>query len=297
MSSPLLVPLPGNEAIASALARHLGGQVLVPSIRSFPDGEVYLRLDMDLHGRTVAIVCTLDRPDNKALRLLFAARTVHELGAASIGLVAPYLAYMRQDRRFQPGEAVTARLFASILSPYFDWLVSVDPHLHRIRALDEIYDIPNKTVHAAPAIARWIGDNVSIPVLVGPDSESVQWVSDVAKMTGAPVITLNKTRLGDTTVRMEGDKLSRWRSHTPVLVDDIISTASTMIETIRMLREAGLHPPVCIAVHAIFSNGAYEALRAAAPSRIVTTNTVAHETNGIDITPLLAHGIAEMAPQ
>ena len=88
-------------------------------LRAFPDGETYLRFMSDLSGRTLVIVCTLDRPDEKFLPLLFAAATARELGATKVGLVAPYLAYMRQDRRFKPGEAVTSREVARLVSDAF----------------------------------------------------------------------------------------------------------------------------------------------------------------------------------
>src|SRR5690242_13871106 len=104
MTRLVLVRVPGHEELATRLAAQLNREVLVPEARALPDAETYLRLDRDLHGREVALVCTMDRPDPKFLSLLFAARTVTDLGAASVGLVAPYLAYMRQDRRFQPGE-------------------------------------------------------------------------------------------------------------------------------------------------------------------------------------------------
>ena len=103
MTRLVLIPLPGNEAMAEQLAALLDGEVRLPEMRRFPDGETYLRLDIDLHGRRVALVCTLDHPDAKFLPLLFAARTASDMGAASVGLVAPYLAYMRQDRRFHHG--------------------------------------------------------------------------------------------------------------------------------------------------------------------------------------------------
>src|SRR3546814_1718571 len=76
---------------------------------------------------------SLDHPYAKVLPLLFAADTARDLGARRIVLVAPYLAYMRQDIRFHAGEAVTSRTFAAILSRHLDWLVTVDPHLHRDR--------------------------------------------------------------------------------------------------------------------------------------------------------------------
>lgn len=293
--SVLVVPLPGNDAMARILARETRGEVRVPDIRRFPDGETYVRLDMDLHGRAVVLVSTLDRPDAKFLPLLFTARTVHELGAASVGLVAPYLAYMRQDRRFHTGEAVTARQFASLLSPHFDWLVTVDPHLHRIHTLSAIYDIPSKVVHASPAIGTWIAEHVPNPLLVGPDSESVQWVGEVARLSGAPVVTLTKIRQGDSAVAVEPIDFSCWRGRTPVLVDDIVSTGHTMLETMKLLDQAGMEKPVCIGVHGIFAPGSFDAL-CQGSQHVVTANTVPHPSNDIDVGPLLAVAINEVMP-
>ena len=168
------------------LRETLGAEVGQLELHAFPDGETYLRFLTDVAGRTLVIVCTLDRPNDKILPLIFAAATARELGAAKIGLVAPYLAYMRQDRRFKPGEAVTSRQIAQLLSNAFDWLVTVDPHLHRYGSLGEIYRIPTRVVHAAPLISEWIRAHVANPLIIGPDSESEQWVSAVAKDAGAP---------------------------------------------------------------------------------------------------------------
>jgi ribose-phosphate pyrophosphokinase len=294
MSRLVLIPLPGNEAMAEELADLLDGELQPPEMRNFPDGETYLRLNVDLHGRRAALVCTLDRPDAKFLPFYFTARTASELGAASVGLIAPYLAYMRQDRRFQPGEALSSHLFASLVSPQIDWLVTVDPHLHRIHSLETIYQVPTRVLHAASSIARWIAQNVDKPMLIGPDSESVQWVGEVARATGAPVVVLDKTRRGDADVAVSQADLAPYKDRTPVLVDDIISTGHTMIATLAELNAAGMKPAVCIGVHAIFADDAYEQLRAASPARIVTTDTIAHESNAIEIAPLLAGAIQEV---
>src|SRR6266705_4813902 len=144
----LLIPMPGNEAMAHALALSLGTELGRVELHNFPDAETYIRLLSDIDARQIMIVCTLDRPDDKILPLLFLAATARELGAKTIGLVAPYLAYMRQDRRFNPGEAVTSRQVAHLLSEAFDWMVTVDPHLHRYGALGEIYSIPTRAIHA-----------------------------------------------------------------------------------------------------------------------------------------------------
>jgi ribose-phosphate pyrophosphokinase len=194
MTVPLIIPMPGNEATARALAQSLDAAVGQLELRTFPDGETYLRFDSDLSGRSLAIVCTLDRPNDKILPLLFAAAAARELGAVKVGLVAPYLAYMRQDRRFKPGEAVTSREIARLLSNAFDWLVTVDPHLHRYSSLGEIYRIPTRVVHAASLMAEWIKANVPKALIIGPDSESEQWVSIVAKDAGASHTVLEKVR-------------------------------------------------------------------------------------------------------
>lgn len=291
----LLVPLPGNEALATRLGLLLGTDVAETEFRHFPDEETYVRIVTPVSGRSAVIIRTLDRPDEKFLSLAFTAATLRELGARQVGLVAPYLAYMRQDRRFQAGEAVTSTIFAKLISGTADWLVTIDPHLHRQSSLSSIYNIPAQSIHAAPAIANWIKRSVTLPLLVGPDAESAQWVSEVATLAEAPYTVLEKTRRSDRDVRVSVPDVARWRDHTPVLVDDIISTARTMIATLGLLEHAGMKPAVCVGVHAVFASGAYDALRAAGCSRIVTTNSITHETNEIDVTEMLATAVSAIA--
>jgi len=280
-STPLVLPMPGNGDLAGRLARRLSAEVGALSVRRFPDGESYVRLLSNVAGRSVALVCTLDRPDDKLVPLYFLAATARELGAARVGLVAPYLAYMRQDARFQPGEGVTSAQFARLLSSAVDWLVTVDPHLHRVATLAEIYQVPAVAVAAAPAIAAWVRAHVAEPLVVGPDSESEQWVRAVADAAGAPHVVLAKVRRGDRDVEVSVPDVARWRGRTAVLVDDIISTAGTMIEAVGHVRRAGLVDPVCVGVHAVFASDAYSELLAAGAARVVTCDTVLHASNAI----------------
>ena len=295
MSGLVIAALPENLALARRLADRLEAEQVGLELRRFPDEESYLRYDGALAGKRVALVCSLDRPDRKFLPAAFAAATARELGAAHVGLVAPYLAYMRQDASFRPGEAVTSRYFGRLLSSAFDWLITVDPHLHRRKSLAEMFRIPAKAVHAAPLIAQWIKAEVEAPLLLGPDSESEQWVGAVARATDAPFAVMSKIRRGDRDVEVSLPDLTAWRERTPVLIDDIASTARTMIEGVRCLLAAGMPAPICVAVHGIFAGDAYDALRRAGARRIVTVNTVAHDTNGIDATGLLAEAVREVA--
>jgi ribose-phosphate pyrophosphokinase len=284
----MICAFPGNEEFAEKLRKALGRSALELEMRRFPDGESYVRLAHDPKGRDVTFVCSLNEPDSKALPLIFAARTAKELGAKRVGLVAPYLGYMRQDRRFKDGEAVSSVYFAELLSRAFDWMVTVDPHLHRRASLSEVYSIPARAVAAAPALAGWIEANVPKPLVLGPDSESEQWAAEVAAACGAPHSVMNKTRLGDRRVEIEAPPLAQWRGRSPVLIDDIVSSARTMALAARKVMDAGLRAPTCIGVHGVFAPGALDALREAGIARIVTANTIGHGTNAIDVSGLVA---------
>jgi len=289
--APIVFALPGNAPAAAALCSALAATAGAAVVRRFPDGESYVRLETEVRGRAVVLVCTLDRPDDKLVPLMLLAAAARDNGAASVGLVAPYLAYMRQDKQFHPGETVSARHVAGWLSGAFDWLVTVDPHLHRIARLEEVYSIPGSVVHAADSIAAWLRARGEKTVLIGPDEESAQWVADVAQRAQRPFIVLEKTRRGDRDVSVSVPDVARWRDHVPVLVDDIISTARTMIETVRQVRAAGLQAPWCIGVHAVFAQDAYADLQAAGAGKVVTCDTIVHPSNDIAVMPDVAAAV------
>jgi ribose-phosphate pyrophosphokinase len=289
----LVASLPGGEHFAPGLAHELGCEWSRVATHSFPDGETLVRYEVPLKGRCVVLACSLSRPDTSFLPLAFAADAARDLGAAQVGLVAPYLAYMRQDKRFHAGEAVASATYARLLSSLFDWLVTVDPHLHRIGGLDMIYAIPTRAVSAAPAIARWIATHVPRPLVVGPDSESGQWVAQVARLCAAPSILMSKRRDGDREVEVDLPASSFDRSLTPVLVDDILSTGQTAIAAAAALRPL-LAAPVCIGVHALLARDAAALLVRSGIASVVTCDTVAHPSNGIALAGLLAPAVAAL---
>ena len=292
MTAPVVVAMPGNDAMTQRLAQSLNADIGRIELRAFPDGETYLRFLTDVSGRALVMVCTLDHPNEKILPLLFAAATARELGAASVGLISPYLAYMRQDRRFKPGEAVTSREVARLLSNAFDWLVTVDPHLHRYGSLADIYRIPTRVVHAAPLISQWIRAHVPNPLIIGPDSESEQWVSAVARVAGAPYAVLEKVRRGDRDVEISIERLGHLDGRTPILVDDMISSGRTMLAAVRLLQEREATKPICTAVHGLFADRS-DVLLAQAGARVVTSNSIPHKTNEIDVGDLVATAIRD----
>lgn len=288
----LVLPLPGNEIFATRLASQCDSELGRVEARRFPDGESYVRLHGNPSGRPVDLVCTLSQPDSQFLSLIFAAETARDLGASEVNLIAPYLAYMRQDKRFHEGECVTSLSFAKLISGVFDSMVTIDPHLHRHPQLSGLYTIPTATLHAAPLLADWIAQNIKDPLIIGPDEESEQWAGAIAKRIGAPHKVLHKTRFGDRSVDIEVPDLSEFMDRTPVLVDDIASSGKTLAVAARKLVAQGLRKPECVVVHALFADDAWNEL---VPlfSRITSTEAVPHLSNGIKLTPLFAEAIVK----
>lgn len=289
-----VIAMPGDETFAATLADRLDARIIPLEYRRFPDGESYLRVDQSLEGRSAVLVARLDRPDAKIPALLFAADLARDLGAVAVGLVAPYLPYMRQDIRFQPGEALTSASFARWISSHFDWLVTVDPHLHRYDSLDEIYSIPSAAVPAAPALADWIVANVDRPVVIGPDAESAQWVEAVAAHRKLPWQVMRKERFGDHDVRIAAPDLSSLEQHTPVLVDDILSSGATLARAAELLGEAGFAAPVCAVVHGLFGDQSRATISGAGIERLVCSDSVPADEGEIELAPLLAPAVASM---
>jgi ribose-phosphate pyrophosphokinase len=290
---PLLLALPGAERLAEALARDLRGSAATLEVHRFPDGEQVVRLPCPVAGRQVVLAAHLDRPDDKTLPIVFAADAARDLGATRIGLAAPYLPYMRQDHRFRDGDAITSQTYARLLSSTFDFLVTVDPHLHRWPSLDAIYTIPAQVVAAAPAIAEWLRREVKEPLLVGPDSESEQWVGDVARRLDAPCVVMTKVRHGDRDVRVQLPAGAQPGARTPVLMDDIISSGHTIATAAQVLRAAGWQTPLCVGVHALMDAAGLDLMHRAGVARVVSCDTVPHATNAIAIAPLLAAALRQ----
>lgn len=290
--APLLYVLDAHP-LAASLQAGLDAALGQLDRRQFPDGESYLRVLDDPAGRHCVILADMVQPDARYLPLVFLADTLRELGAASVGLVVPYLCYMRQDARFHPGEAVTSRIFARRLSAEVDWMVTVDPHLHRHPALDVIYDIPTRVVHGAPMLAQWLGGQERL-LLVGPDEESAQWVSEIAALSGHPWVTGTKTRFGDRQVRVVLPDLSAWQDFDAVIIDDVISSGHTVLRCIEALREAGMRRISCGCVHGIFADGMDARLVASGLGRLVSCNTVPHVTNALDVAPLICDAVREL---
>jgi ribose-phosphate pyrophosphokinase len=287
-----LIALNGTDHLGAGLADRAGLAAVEIVQRHFPDGESYFRVLGSVEGADVVVLAALDHPDQRALATLFALSTLRELGARSVGLVVPYLPYLRQDRRFHDGEAVSARLFCQLLDERADWVVTVDPHLHRVADLSEVIRVPSIAASAAIPMAAWVRENAPNAVLVGPDDESGQWVRPIAAACGTEVIILDKVRTGDRSVSISNASGSDLRGRNAVLVDDIISSGVTLARAAEVLLRAGVSEVSAMASHALFAEGAMSVMRDSGIERIATSDAVVHETNAFSIAPVLADAVS-----
>lgn len=261
-------------------------------VHAFPDGESLVRLPAEL-PRHVIFCCNLADANRRLIELELALATAVRLGADRLTLVAPYLCYMRQDAAFHPGEAISQHIIGELLARRLDTLITVDPHLHRTRKLDAAVPVRRAVVvSAAPLMTQWLKERSDHPLIVGPDEESAQWVSNIATPAGYDYCVAHKQRLGDREVRVAiPDRPFGGRD--VVLVDDVASTGQTLAETARQLAGRGAASISVLVSHALFVDGAVERLRAAGVGEICSTDSIPHDSNHLYLDGLLAKALLE----
>lgn len=287
MTDTLLLAFDDEAALAQELAAALDAPLQLIKRHRFPDGELRLVLPARL-PRRVVLLRGLHQPNEKLVELMIAAPAARELGAVQLTLVSPYLAYMRQDMAFTPGEAVSQRHIGKLLAQYFDAVITIDPHLHRIRSLDEV--LPGRrglSLSAAPLLGAWVAGQVPNALLIGPDEESAQWVHEAAAAQGLDNAIGRKVRHGDHQVTLALPDLPV-QGRAVVLLDDMASTGRTLIGSAEALLARGAASVDVAVTHALFVGEAYAQLKAAGVRHVWSTNAVPHASNVISVVPLLA---------
>ncbi|MGM0985243.1 MAG: ribose-phosphate diphosphokinase [Pseudomonadota bacterium] len=261
----------------------------------FPDEELKLRLpftESAAFPETLVLYRSLDRPNAKLIELLLLARHARRQGVTRLVLVAPYLAYMRQDIAFHSGEIVSQTIVGGFLAELFDAVITVDPHLHRIERLDQAIPLEHAiALHGAPRLAELIAEKRRNPLLLGPDEEALQWVRQAAEMTGFDFGTCRKTRNGDRNVAIELPDIEV-AGRQIVLMDDVASSGHTVARAAETLTAAGAASVDVAITHALFAGDALAVIQSAGVGEVWSTDCIAHESNAIAMAPVLAEALA-----
>lgn len=288
MTTPGLVLFFDDEApLANRLAAALGCAAAAIDVHVFPDGETRLRLPPTLPSRVV-LLRGLHQPNPKLMPLLLAAAGARELGCERLDLVSPYLAYMRQDMAFTPGEVVSQRHLGRLLATAFDTVVTVDPHLHRVATMDEV--VPGRrgvALTAATLLGHHVAQAVPGALLLAPDEEAGQWVRAAAQAAGLDHAVCHKHRRGDrdVSVALHGAPV---QGRAVVMLDDVASTGRTLISAAQGALAAGAASVDVAVTHALFVGDALEAVHAAGVRHVWSSDAVPHASNAVSIVPLVA---------
>ena len=263
------------------------------AVHQFPDGESKITLPEYL-AESVIICQSLHHPNTKLVELFLAAGSARKRGVKQLILVAPYLCYMRQDKAFHPGEVVSQTIIGQLMANQFDAVITVDAHLHRVRNLSEAIPLAHAiNLTATVPMAVFLKAQLENPLLLGPDSESGQWVAEIAAHDNLDYAVASKQRFSDRDVRVSLPAISFTGRHI-VLVDDVASTGKTLLAVAEALQE---HQPASINVlvnHALFVEDAIDQLKTVGVNHIWSCDSIPHTTNCISLAPLLSEEVSKL---
>ena len=294
--------LAGSEsrALAEPIRRALGVSFGACTTERFPDGEVMVQLDESVRGHEVVLLQGTSYPVNDhLLELLALTDACRRAAARHVVAVVPYFGYARSDRRDGRRGPITARLVATMLEAAgVDHLITLDAHTP---ALEGFFSIPMDNLSAVHVLAAALRAQATADVVVvAPDHGAVHLADRYALALGASVAVCHKQRTGPTTVsvgRITGDVAGR---HC-VVVDDMISTGSTIVESIRALREAGAKEDILVAAtHGVLVPGALTRLAAARVKSLYVTDSIPFSPAGdmavtvVSVAPIIATAIARV---
>lgn len=279
---------------AGRLAAALGLPLRLIDRHVFPDGETLVTIQGA--DRRVLVYQSLDQPNAKLFPMAQACDALRRAGAERLVLVAPYMAYLRQDAVFAPGQSLSRDVIGRLLGERFDRIVTVEPHLHRTGDLSEVLGVETTVLVAAAELAATLTGAPDL-LVVGPDAESRAWTERLAGLMGAPAATFLKVRRGDAHVDLSLDEAVRVTGRPVVLVDDICSSGATLIGAVAQLRRRGAKRIVVAVVHALFTEETERRLRAAGADDVLSTESCPHPSNRVPLTALLAGALVqELAP-
>jgi len=259
--------------LANKACRYLDLELGMATISRFPDGETLVKIEEDVRGKDCFVVQSTCPPVNDHLmELLIMTDCLRRASAKRITAVIPYYGYARQDRKSEGRTPITAKLVANMLAKAgLDRVLTMNLHADQIQGF---FDIPLDHLTAAPVLARhFLGRNLHDAVLVSPDVGNIKFGSDFASRIGGELAVIHKRRLtGDETVAVKiiGDV----KGKKVMMFDDMITTAGTVCEAAKLVRQHGATDVFVGAAHGIFAGPAIERLNAAELNEIVVTDTV-----------------------
>jgi ribose-phosphate pyrophosphokinase len=280
---------PGTFDLADKIARRLGADVAVASLRIFSDGESSIKLGRI--GKNCVIVQSINPPtDTHLIQLLMMAKKCTDDGAQDVCAVVPYLGYARQDRAFLEGEVVSISLVSKLFeSVGLKHIITVD--IHSELAMSYFASIQN--VSSIPLLADYASKmRLHDPIAVSPDAGGTNRAKEFARHLDIDVLVLKKSRhkvTGDVTIeeRLDLDISKR----DAIVIDDIISSGGSLIKAAEVLNKKGVGKIYAMCAHALLINDAAQKIKSAGVEDIVSTNSIPSQYAKVDLSPEIASAL------
>lgn len=288
-----------NPRLAEAVTREMGVAQGACEVERFPDGELMVRLEESVRGKEVFFVQPTSPPVNDHLMELLAfADAARRSAAGRITAVVPYFGYARADRRNQRREPITASLVATLMQAAgIAHVVTVDLHTPQIEGF---FGIPVDTLTAVCALTEILRSTLPAgTVVVSPDAGRVKLATEYAHLLDAPLAVLHKRRESGAATEVT-HLVGEVEGRSCLLVDDMISTGGTLVESVQALRDAGATGFRVAATHALLLGDAPDRLAGAGVEEVVVTDTVPTPTAGTiqvrvaTVAPLIADVIRRL---
>ena len=263
-----------NPALAAQICESLGMELGAITVTQFSDGESYCQIQENVRGKDVFVIQSTCPPVNHNLmELLVMLDAFKRASAARVSAVIPYYGYGRQDRKDKPRVPISAKLVADLITAAgADRILAMDLHAAPIQAF---FDVPVDHLFALPVMVDYISRlNLEKLTIVSPDAGGVERARALAKRLDAGLAIMDKRREGPENKAKVLHVIGAVEGRTVVIVDDIVDTAGTLVETVESLRKNGVLDVYACITHPILSGPAVERLSRSKLTKLLTTNTV-----------------------
>ncbi len=273
-----------SRTLGRELASEMNAKLIEAEHKFWPDGEQIVRIPGDVKGETVVLVQTT-HPDEKIIELFLLQDALRDAGVGKLITLVPYFGYARQDKRFNPGEPISAKTMARHIEMQSDEVITID--IHNKNELS-YFTKPVISVSAMPEIGNYLKnlDHRKPDLIIAPDAGSIERAMVVAKIVGVDFDHLEKKRLSGDTVEIKLKKMDV-SGKKIAIVDDVISTGGTILKASKPLKDQGARDIIAACVHGVFTNMADVKMRVCC-DLVIASDTIESERTRISAAPAVA---------
>lgn len=270
-----------NPRLAEAIAAYLDHPLHHGETLRFSDGNLFVRVPVNVRGRDVFLVQGTAFPANDNLvELLFWIDALKRASAASVTVVMPYFSYAKGDKKDEPRVSIRARVCAdAIEAAGVDRVVTMDLHAPQVQGF---FRVPVDDLYAIPVLCEAVAAK-ALPnlVVVSPDAGFAKKAKLYARRLGAPLAIADKERADHSESAEVVDLIGEVEGRTALLVDDFTISAGTLVDAARVLRERGAERVLAAVSHGLLTEQAIERLDGSSIERLFITDSV--ETQPVEL--------------